>query len=213
MSDTTTDAREFWETFYTERDRIWSGEPNPLLVREAADLAPGRALDLGCGEGGDAIWLAARGWQVTAVDISATALARTAEHAAQAGVGERIVTAEHDLRHSFPDGAFDLVSAQFFHSPVGDTERLPVLRRAAEAVASGGVLLIAGHAGWPSFVEGDHEHSHVHLPSTDEVLAGLDLPEQRWRVEAAEEVEREVTWPDGRTGTRADNIVRLRRLD
>ncbi|WP_054812351.1 SAM-dependent methyltransferase [Nocardia arizonensis] len=210
-SGATPDAKEFWESFYLERDQIWTGAPNPLLVREAADLPSGAALDLGCGEGADAIWLAARGWQVTAVDISATALGRTAAHAEQAGVRDRVRLAEHDLRHSFPDGEFDLVSAQFFHSPVAEAdERSGVLRRAAAAVAPGGVLLIAGHAGWPSFVD-EPPHEHVHFPTLDEVLTDLALPTDRWTVETSEVVEREVTWPDGRSGVRADNILRLRR--
>lgn len=70
----------FWNARYSEKERIWSGRPNPQLVAEAAGLAPGTALDVGCGEGADALWLAARGWQVTGVDISTVALARAAEH-------------------------------------------------------------------------------------------------------------------------------------
>ncbi|MGN2635507.1 SAM-dependent methyltransferase [Nocardia takedensis] len=209
--DQPADPKEFWEGFYRERGQIWTGDPNPLLVREASDLPPGAALDLGCGEGGDAVWLAARGWRVTAVDIAATALSRAAAHAEQAGVRDRITFAEHDLNVSFPEGEFDLVSAQFFHSPVAqEAERSAVLRRAAEAVAVDGVLLVAGHAGWPSFVE-DPPHPDVHFPTVEEVLRALDLPEDRWTVEASEEVHREVTWPDGKTGIRADNILRLRR--
>ncbi|WP_433198233.1 class I SAM-dependent methyltransferase [Nocardia sp. CA-107356] len=207
-STASSNAQEFWEGFYQDRDQIWTGNPNPLLVREVAGLDPGSALDLGCGEGADAVWLAGRGWQVTAVDVSATALGRAAAHAQDASVAERIVFAEYDLAQSFPEGTFDLVSAQFFHSPVAqDDERTKVLRRAAEAVGVGGVLLIAGHAGWPSFVTDRHD---VHFPTMDEVLAGLALGDE-WRVETADAVEREVTGPEGQMGRRTDTILRIRR--
>ncbi|MEV0295680.1 class I SAM-dependent methyltransferase [Nocardia sp. NPDC050710] len=217
MTDTAapSSAQEYWEGFYRERDQIWTGNPNPLLVREATDLAPGTALDLGCGEGADAIWLAQRGWRVTAVDISATALGRAAAHADSAGVADHIVWAEHDLARSFPDGAFDLVSAQFFHSPVAQAdERTAVLRRAAAAVASDGVLLIAGHAGWPTFAQhshADHARPDVHFPTIPEVLDGLALAPGEWQVEADDEVEREMTGPDGQRGRRVDHILRIRR--
>ncbi|MET7770760.1 class I SAM-dependent methyltransferase [Nocardia sp. NPDC005366] len=212
MTDTTAprSAQEFWEGFYQERDQIWTGKPNPLLVREARDLPPGTALDLGCGEGGDAIWLAERGWRVTAVDISATALGRAAAHAGNAGVGDRIEWAEHDLALTFPEGTFDLVTAQFFHSPVDKSgEQTRILRRAADAVAPAGALLIGSHAGWPSFV--DHSHTDVHFPTLAELLDGLELTPGQWRVETSEEVERELTGPEGQVGLRTDTVLRVRR--
>src|SRR3954466_97215 len=91
---------EFWEGFYLARPEVWSGRVNPVLAQEAADLVPGTALDLGCGEGGDALWLAQRGWNVTAIDVSATALQRAASHADAQGVGDRITWERHDLAHS-----------------------------------------------------------------------------------------------------------------
>ena len=209
-TDPTTSAEEYWEERYGDEERVWSGRPNPLLVREVTPLSPGTALDLGCGEGGDAIWLAAQGWQVTAVDISATALRRGADHAREAGVAEAIRWERHDLSRSFPEGSFDLVSAQFLHSPVAaDGEREEILRRAAAAVAPGGVLLVAGHAGWPSWQETppfDH-----HFPTTAEVLDALDLEPQRWVVELEDLVERDFPDPDGRPGHREDNVLRVRR--
>ena len=205
------DARQFWESFYGEREQVWSGRPNPLLVREVEPLTPGTALDLGCAEGADAIWLAERGWRVTAVDISQTALGRAAAHAARVGVAG-IEWVRHDLTATFPDGEFDLVSAQFFHSPVaGDGEREKILHRAAEAVAPGGTLLVAGHAGAPSWHD-DPDHD-VDFPTTADVLDGLDLHPARWRVETQEVVEREMSGPDGQHGHRQDNVVRVRRLD
>ena len=121
---------EHWNAFYTEHEQIWSGKPNAAFVDEVSGLTPGRALDLGCGEGADAIWLAQRGWTVTAVDISTVALGRAAEHAKAAGVGDRIDWQQHELGKSFPDGEFDLVSAQFLHSKT-ELPRDGILRRAS----------------------------------------------------------------------------------
>ncbi|RJL32612.1 class I SAM-dependent methyltransferase [Bailinhaonella thermotolerans] len=204
-------AEEFWEDFYRSEDRRWSGEANPLLVREAASLTPGTALDLGCGEGADAIWLARRGWRVTATDVSRTALRRAAAHAAEAGVGDRIEWEAHDLSRSFPGGSFDLVSAQFLHSPVAaEGEREAILRRAAAAVAPGGSLLIAGHAGWPSWM--DEPPFPHHFPTIPEVLESLDLAPGGWHVDVADVVERELTGPEGQRGHREDHVLRVRRL-
>jgi SAM-dependent methyltransferase len=196
----------FWEDFYRDRDQVWTGKPNVLLVREVATVTPGSALDLGCGEGGDAIWLAAQGWQVTAVDVSSIALKRAAARAEEAGVASRIDWQQHDLSETFPTGTFSLVSAQFFHSPVEvDGQRDSVLRKAAAAVEPGGVLLIAGHAGWAS---NQHDHPHdVHFPTTAEVLTALDLGPD-WQVETDDLVTRDV--PE--LGTRSDNVLRVRHL-
>ena len=210
VTDQTPSAEQFWEERYGGEERVWSGNPNVLLVREVADLAPGSALDLGCGEGADAIWLARQGWRVTAVDVSATALRRGAAHAADAGVADGITWEQHDLSRSFPTGAFDLVSAQFLHSPVAaDGERESILHRAAAAVAPGGLLLVVGHAGWPSWQE--EPPFEYHFPTTGEVLAALDLEPDRWHVELEEVVERELPDPEGRPGRRVDNVLRVRR--
>ncbi|MGV9822733.1 SAM-dependent methyltransferase [Nocardia xishanensis] len=208
MTDTT--AQEYWEDFYRERDQVWTGKPNVLLVREAADLTPGTALDLGCGEGGDAIWLAERGWRVRAADVSAIALARGAERAAAVGVGDRITWERHDLAESFPEGSFDLVSAQFLHSPVAaDGERDKILRLAAEAVAPGGVLIVVGHAGWPTWMT---EPPSIEFPTIPGTLAALDPKPGEWRVETEEVVDREWPGPEGQEGRRADTVLRIRRL-
>ncbi|MGW7431507.1 class I SAM-dependent methyltransferase [Streptomyces sp. NPDC054861] len=204
-----TDPAEFWEERYRTSDRVWSGEPNPLLVREAADLTPGTALDLGCGEGGDVLWLASRGWRVTGVDISATALERAAAHAAEAGCADLTAFERHDLGVTFPEGGFDLVSAQFLQSPV-PLDQDGVLRSAAAAVAPGGTLLIAMHAAWPSWMEKHEYPFDAEFPTLDGVLAALALPHP-WRVDTLEGVERALPAPDGRRGTRVDNVWRLTR--
>jgi thioredoxin reductase/SAM-dependent methyltransferase len=199
----------YWDGRYAAGERMWSGEPNDVLVREIAGLSPGRALELGCGEGADAVWLADRGWQVTAVDVSEVALRRAAAHAEEAGVADRIDWQRHDLAVSFPAGTFDLVSAHFLHSP-GDLPREEILRTAAGAVAPGGVLLIVGHAGPPPWEE--NPHPEVHLPTTKEVLDALDLPTGAWEVQVSGEHKRTQTGPDGEPVTRTDNALRLRRL-
>ncbi|MBT2225372.1 methyltransferase domain-containing protein [Nonomuraea sp. NEAU-A123] len=203
------DDTELWDARYREGDQIWSGDPNVILVREAADLEPGRALDLGCGEGADAVWLARRGWRVTAVDISGVALERAARHAVREGVAERIDWQRHDLATSFPDGVFDLVSAQFLHSH-GDLPREEVLRTAAAAVAPGGVLLVVGHAGFPPW---EHDHHHdLRFPTPDEVLEALELEEGQWEVLLSGEHERTQVGPDGQQVVRTDNALKVRRV-
>ena len=133
---------QFWDERYSGDAQIFSGNPNGVLVTEVAGLAPGRALDVGCGEGADACWLARRGWQVTAADISRVALERAA--AIGADVAGRVAWTRADLTATPPPAsAFDLVSAQYFPLP-----RQPdhtALRGLLAAVAPGGTLLIASH--------------------------------------------------------------------
>jgi SAM-dependent methyltransferase len=198
---------DFWEGFYRDGTR-WSGRPNPLLVREAGELTPGAALDLGCGEGADAVWLASRGWRVTGVDISATALERAARHAAEAGVDDRIAWERHELGVSFPDGTFDLVSAQFLQSPV-ELDLHRILRRAAASVAPDGMLLIGLHGSWPSW---QHEPPFAaDFPTLDGLLDELALPEEEWTVLTTDTVRRSSVSPDGVEGFREDLVWRLRR--
>ena len=201
-------SARFWEDFYRGRPAAWSGKPNSLLVEEVSDLTPGTALDLGCGQGGDAIWLASLGWQVTAADVSATALAFAADRAAAAGVTEAIEWERHDLALSFPSGTFDLVCACYLHSPV----RMPrerVLRSAAGAVAPGGALVVVGHAGSPSWSE---PHPEIHFPTPQEVLDDLALPAGQWEVKRSDFATRQLRGPDGEPATRPDNVLRVGRL-
>jgi SAM-dependent methyltransferase len=202
-------AEEYWNDRYRESTRIWSGNPNVELVNEVSGLTPGTALDLGSGEGGDAIWLAKQGWRVTAVDVSAVALERAEQHAAEAGVGEQIDWQQHELGKSFPEGTFDLVSAQFLHSTV-DLPREEILRTAAEAVAPGGVLLIEGHLDWPDSLK-HADHPDVHFPTPDEVVSDLSLDDGRWEILTSRAHDREQV-VDGETLTRRDCTVKARRL-
>ncbi|MFE4537806.1 SAM-dependent methyltransferase [Streptomyces scopuliridis] len=209
MTHGSTSDEAFWDTRYGGNGRVWSGNPNTVLVREVTGVEPGSALDLGCGEGADAIWLARHGWRVTATDISQVALDRAARHAASAGVADRIDWQHHDLGASFPAGTFDLVSAHFLYFR-GDTSREEVLRTAASATAPGGVLLIVGHAGFPSWEE--NPDPTVRFPGPDQVVASLELPDGQWEVLLSEEHERTQTAPDGRPAIRTDNAVKIRRV-
>jgi SAM-dependent methyltransferase len=215
------EVQQFWEDLYGERDRIWSGRVNAALAARAADLPPGRALDLGCGEGGDALWLAERGWQVTAVDISGTALARAAGEAARRGL--TVDWRQADLAAALPSGPFDLVSAHFLQSPV-HLPRAQVLQRAAAEVASGGRLLVVGHAAPPPWSRhaaghgrdaggghGGHGHDPALMPSATEVLAELAL-DDGWQVLEMADVLRPATGPDGQEAELLDSVVLVRRL-
>jgi SAM-dependent methyltransferase len=202
-------AARFWDQRYGERDQIWSGRVNPVLAAVAEQLTPGRALDLGCGEGGDAVWLADHGWQVTAVDISTTALDRARRAADGRGVGDRIGFEQHDLAVSFPAGTYDLVSAQFLQSPVG-FPRFAVLQRAATAVAPGGHLLIVDHGAPPPWAS--EEHRRAEFLTVQQTLDRLQLPADEWAFVRTETAAREAVGPSGHGGELIDNIILVRRL-
>jgi SAM-dependent methyltransferase len=133
---------EDWDRRYAERPWLWTAEPNLFLVTEVGDMAPGRALDLACGEGRNAVWLAERGWTVTAVDFSEVATGRARELADFRGVEVEVI--RHDLLGYAPQpGAFDLVVVMYLH--LVPAERARVLRSAVEATAPGGTVLVVGH--------------------------------------------------------------------
>lgn len=134
-----------WNERYSGPETVWSGRPNPQLVAEVTGLASGTALDVGCGEGGDVIWLAQQGWTVTGADFSANGLARAARHAEEAGVGGRCDWWQVDARTFDAEGRqFDLVTTHFLHPP--EAGMAAVTRGLTEAVAPGGHLLVVGHA-------------------------------------------------------------------
>lgn len=193
---------EFWEQRYSDSERMWSGKVNAVLASVAADLTPGSALDLGCGEGADVIWLAEQGWRALGVDISPTAVARARSHA---GAGADFEVS--DLA-TFPEGEFDLISASFLHSPVA-LERLRILREAAAHLTPGGHLLITTHASPPPWAEGLKKHNHK-LIGPEEELELLDLGAD-FTVELAEVRNREVTAPDGTPALLEDGVLLIRR--
>ena len=211
-----TETEAFWEDLYLSRAQgaaIWSGEVNAQLATEVAELTPGRALDIGCGEGGDAVHLARLGWQVTAIDVSPTALARTGAAASAAGVGSRVTTEQHDLASSFPAGRFDLVLAMFFQSPL-ELAREDVLNRAAESLDPGGHLVVVEHGSAPTWSEHPpqgSDHHHLHFATPAELVALIDLDPIRFTPVTVESRSRSVTGPDGQPGTLLDTVVVVRR--
>ena len=196
--------QEYWDERYGN-ERVWSGNPNPLLVRYASELSPGTALDMGSGEGADVIWLARQGWRVTGADISPVALGRSAEAAAQAGpdVAARITWQQADLlTWSPPREGFDLVSAQFIHLPTAERESLH--RRLAAAVRPGGTLLIVSHH--PSDMDTGHRPNAPVMFATPGQLASV-LDPAVWTIETSEP-QHQATLPDGWTGTVRDAVLR-----
>ena len=205
---------DYWEERYAAAP-VWSGRVNATLADVLADLAPGTALDLGCGEGADALWLAEHGWRVTAVDIAPSAITRATAAARAAGVGEdrvryRVVdlAAPGDLEEA-AGGTVDLVTASFLHSPV-ELDRIAALRRAAALVAPGGRLFILTHAAPPPWASG-LEHAGHRFLTPQEDLAALDLDATAWTVEVAELRARAATAPDGTPAELLDGVVLLLR--
>jgi trans-aconitate methyltransferase len=196
-----------WEFRYAEQPQRWSGNPNPTLVDVVDGLTPGRAVDLGCGEGADAIWLARRGWHVLGVDISPTAVTRASGAALEAGVDGRATFEAHDLSTWEPAGEIDLVTASFFHSRE-ELPRTEILRRAAAHVARGGHVAIVSHAAPPPWTEHSH-HDEQLLDAAGEVAA-LGLGDD-WEVVIAEHRERDATSPTGESAHLEDVAVLLRR--
>lgn len=205
--EATPDHEATWEEHYSAKPQVWSGRVNAQLAAIAPHLGGGRALDLGCGEGGDAIWLAEHGWTVVAVDVAHTALARGRAAAAEHGVAGHVEFVQHELTSSFPEGSFDLVSACFLHSTM-DMDRPAILRRAAAAVAPGGALLIVDHAAAPPWATKMHDHD---FPGPQNVVAGLKLDDGQWLPRRVEAVERAATSPDGEPVTLVDNVIWLER--
>ncbi|MDR7274859.1 FAD-dependent oxidoreductase [Catenuloplanes atrovinosus] len=201
-------SRDYWEHRYAGRGHhLFSGNPNPHLVSDVAGLTPGRALDAGCGEGADAIWLASRGWETTAVDISATALERAAARAAEAGV--TVTWQQADLGDWAPEpGAYDLISTQFVHMFGSAGEDL--YRRLAAGVAPGGTLLVVNHS------YSDVTVSKLPRPDLPEMFLtaaqiAATLKPDEWDVQVAEERTRPAKTQDGRETTVHDVVVRATR--
>lgn len=205
-----TEAATFWDETHAARAPIQAPRPNARLTETVTGLPTGDVLDLGCGDGGDALWLAGQGWHVTAVDISAVAVERLAALADARGIGERITAIRHDLDTSFPRGEFDLVCAHYLHTPF-DLNRATVLRSAGHALRPGGRLLVVDHgstAPWSWNQDPD-----VRYPSPREVADGIGLDPTTWTIERAGTPRRVATGPGWRTAEVTDHVLLIRRTN
>ncbi|MFE9406452.1 class I SAM-dependent methyltransferase [Streptomyces sp. NPDC006530] len=203
------DAATYWEDVYAARPVVTDPRPNVRLTEIVTALPSGRALDLGCGNGADALWLARRGWQVTAVDISSEAVARLTELARARGLDDRVTGEQHDLHESFPEGGFDLITAHYLHTPF-DLDRSSVLRNAAQALRPGGRLLVVDHgstAPWSWNQDPD-----AHFPTPREVASGIDADPSTWPIERAEPSHRIATGPSDQRAEVVDHILLMRRV-
>ncbi len=201
--------RSFWEERWSQvlrehSDRVAHRSPNAHLSAEVGNLCPGVALDAGCGHGSDALWLAARGWRVTAVDFSATALAhaRSTAEALGAAVAERIDWVEGDLANWTPQpGRYDLVACLYVHV-AGSVEEM--VQRMATGVAPGGTLFLVGHRPIDPATGAETAAAGQLQVSADTAVAALDSG--RWDFVVAEDRPRTVA------GTGVDAVIRARRL-
>ncbi len=194
-----------WDRRYTEQEQLWSGKPNGALVAEVAGLTPGRVLDVGCGEGADAVWLAREGWAVTGLEVSGVALERATRHAEDAGVSVRWVHAGL-AEAALPPASFDLVSAQY--PALLRTSDSAAERALLSAVAPGGLLLLVHHAGMDTHTAHDSGFDPADYVWPAMVTALLD---DDWVVELDEQRPRTV--PEGGAGAHHvdDVVVRARR--
>jgi len=178
---------EAWDERYGD-EPMWSGQPNEALVREVGSMTPGTALDVGCGEGADAIWLARRGWAVDAIDVSAKALARAEQGAEQEGVD--VSWRQHGLEDLPADTAYDLVSAFYPALMRADGSVIDIL---LDAVAEGGTLLVVHHAHVDRARALEHGFDPDDYVRHEDVLAALNPTD--WTIEQAGESGR--TAPEG----------------
>jgi len=196
-------AREDWNARYAGSELLWTAQPNRLLASEVAGLEPGRALDLACGEGRNAVWLAEQGWRTTGVDFSDVALAKAERLAASRGVEVEWIVADV-LEHEPDPGAFDLVAVLYLQLPHGELAQ--ALHVASSALAPGGTLLVLGHdtTNLTDGYGGPRDAAVLFTP--EDVVAELgDLA-----IERAEKVRRTVALDDGEA-TAVDAFVRARR--
>lgn len=201
---------EFWENHYVGSERVWSGKVNQVIEHLVSPLAPGTSLDLGCGEGGDVLWLASRGWKATGIDISPTAVARARQDAALHGFSEPdTVLLAADLSEWTTAETYDLVTLSFFQAPF-EFDRAEILRKASQLVASGGHLLALSHAARPSFTPAfDGDIPPFPQPETE--LDALQLEADEWTILQADVVSRDITDPNGNPASLEDTVVFIQR--
>ena len=202
--------KDYWESHWQEAKGHGIGQeivPNPYLARETSNLVPGSALDAGCGEGAEAILLAAEGWQVTAADISAEVLSRASERATRGGAPpERVQWVEADLSAWEPGTRFDLVTTHYAHPAM---PQLAFYERISDWVAPGGTLLIVGHLHTPETTGHGHHPPEEASVTAATTMARLDATQ--WDVVTADEHTRTLTERAGHAVQLHDVVVRAAR--
>lgn len=203
------EASEQWEKRYSSSERVWSGRPNPALTDVAAALRAGRALDVGCGEGADVLWLAERGWSAEGVDLSPTAVQRARDAARARDLPGARFFVGGLLRWSEGHTAcYDLVTAFFLHD-TGD-DRTLVLRRAAELVGPAGRLLVVSHVTMPPWATHPHVADTTQRTTPETARSAL-RPGRGWVTEFADIRPRDATGPNGEHATLQDGVLLMRR--
>lgn len=209
MTENLENNRELWNEIYSEREQMWSGKPNASLVTLIGDRAPGFVLDLGCGEGGDVLWLAARGWQATGIDISDVAVERARVSAVAEGVDASFIDA--DLTDWSTDQRFDLIITSFLQS-YADFDRLPLLAAALDLLKPGGELISVAHAGAPSFADPEDARKHkARMVKAAEEARALTQGRNNIETALAEDWTRDITSPEGEPATIPDAVMVLRK--
>lgn len=210
------DHAQTWNQRYQESERMWSGKVNTGLESMVSSLEPGTALDLGCGEGADVVWLAEQGWYATGVDISSVAIERATEAArARKLTPEQAQFITADVTTWQSPEAFDLVNAAFLHSHT-TFDRAAALDTAKRHVAPDGYLVVISHATFPPWAKAhheseDHDHPEHEATTPESELALLELDPAEWTVEVAELRARQAIGPDGQHATLDDTIILARR--
>jgi SAM-dependent methyltransferase len=211
--------KEYWESHWQQANGHAPGREivaNPYLAREISSLEPGTALDAGCGEGAEAIWLAAESWRVTAADISAEALSRASGRAAKGcAAPERVQWVEANLSVWEPGKQFDLVATHYAHPAM---PQLAFYERISGWVAPGGTLLIVGHlhtSGTPGHGHGQEQQGHGRNPPEEVSVTAASVTESLgttlWDIVTADEPVRTLTNRAGRTVQLHDVVVRATR--
>lgn len=200
--------KAYWEQHWRQAGPSGAGSvgghpPNPYLARETGELVSGTALDAGCGAGAEAIWLASRGWQVTAVDISSEVLAAALEREKAGGASEQVRWVEADLSGWEPGTRFDLVTTHYAHPAM---PQLEFYDRIARWVVSGGTLLIVGHLHTHSAAS-DETHPPAEASATAAAITER-LDESAWEVVTAEECDRTLVGHASRSSVLHDVVVR-----
>ncbi len=202
------EAKDFWEQRYVQSVERARGKAGKFLQEFVSELAPKRALELGCSTGDDSLWLAEKGWQVTAVDISDHAVQTAQRLAQEAGLASKINFSAVDLAQSFPEGEFEFACALYFQSPY-EFPRAQILQTAASRIVSGGHLLLVSHASGPPWGKQLHQH-HV-FPTLETEINDLGLNKTDWEYLDLSEKKRLAKGPEGQEAELKDNLIFARR--